>query len=85
MSEISPHICKSPIIAVLSMGKRTGVRCHSMRSAAFTSNESYLCSGYDLAKKVPILGITYTSGTEVTFEYFTGEGTDKIRYQCVGH
>ncbi len=54
-------------------------------SAAFTSGTSYLCNAYDVTKKVPILGITYTSGTEVTFEYFTGAANDTIRFQCTGN
>ncbi len=53
-------------------------------SAAFASKESYLCSAYDVTKGTQVPEISYTSGTEVTFEYLTGASTDTIRYQCTG-
>ncbi len=54
-------------------------------NAAFSTPTSYLCNAYDVTKKVPILGIAYISGTEVTFEYFTGNANDTIRFQCTGN
>ncbi|HUH81270.1 MAG TPA: hypothetical protein VLZ06_08080, partial [Solirubrobacteraceae bacterium] len=53
-------------------------------SAVFASSKSYLCTGYDETREVPILSIAYASGTQVTFEYFTGAANDTIRFQCVG-
>jgi hypothetical protein len=56
-------------------------------SAIFTSSSSYACMTSATISSInnDALGITYTSGSSVTFSDDGGLGSDAIRYICIGN
>jgi hypothetical protein len=56
-------------------------------SAIFTSSSSYACMTSATVSTINLdaLGVTYTSGSSVTFSDDGGLGSDAIRYICIGN